>query len=92
MPFISPVIYSTRSESNKASAATANDAVCLWGSIDLAPTVEAAQVDATINSLREAVAFCAKTETPRRGQQTPSQNVLAPAIRLNLEPEKLTGV
>ena len=67
-------------------------AVCLWGSIDLAPTVEAAQADATINSLREAVAFCAKTETPRRAQQTPSQNVLAPAIRLNLEPEKLTGV
>jgi predicted PurR-regulated permease PerM len=67
-------------------------AVCLWGSVDLAPTVEAAQADATINSLREAVAFCAKTETPRRAQQTPSQNVLAPAIRLNLEPEKLTGV
>jgi predicted PurR-regulated permease PerM len=67
-------------------------AVCLWGSIDLAPTVEAAQADTTINSLREAVAFCAKAETPRRAQQTPSQNVLAPAIRLNLEPEKLTGV
>jgi hypothetical protein len=67
-------------------------AVCLWGGVDLAPTVEAAQADATINSLREAVAFCAKTETPRRAQQTPSQNVLAPAIRLNLEPEKLTGV
>ena len=67
-------------------------AVCLWGSVDLAPTVEAAQADATINSLREAVAFCAKTETSRRAQQTPSEAVLAPAVRLNLGPEKLTGV
>jgi hypothetical protein len=64
----------------------------LWGSVDLAPTVEAAQADATINSLREAVAFCAKTETSRPAQQTPSEAVLAPALRLNLEPEKLTGV
>ena len=67
-------------------------AVCLWGSVDLAPTVEAAQADATINSLRDAVAFCAKTETSRSAQQTPSEAVLAPAVRLNLEPEKLTGV
>ena len=67
-------------------------AVCLWGSADLAPTVEAAQADATINSLRDAVAFCAKTETSRRAQQRPSEAVLAPAVRLNLEAEKLTGV
>jgi hypothetical protein len=67
-------------------------AVCLWGGVDLAPTVEAAQADATINSLREAVAFCAKTETSRRAQKTPSEAVLAPAVRLNLEPEELTGV
>jgi AI-2E family transporter len=53
-------------------------AVCLWGSVDLAPTVEAAQADATIDSLRDAVAFCAKTETSRRAQQTPSEAVLAP--------------
>ena len=66
-------------------------AVCLWGGVDLAPTVEAAQADATINSLRDAVAFCA-AETSRRAQQTPSEAVLAPAVRLNLEPEKLTGV
>ena len=32
-------------------------AVCLWGGVDLPPTVEAAQADATINSLREAVAW-----------------------------------
>ena len=67
-------------------------AVCLWGSVDLAPTVEAAQADATINSLRDAVAFCAKTGTSRRAQQTPSEAVLASAVPLNLEPEKLTGV
>ena len=67
-------------------------AVCLWGSADLAPTVEAAQADATINSLRDAVAFRAKTETSRRAQQRPSEAVLAPAVRLNLEAEKLTGV
>ena len=67
-------------------------AVCLWGSVDLAPTVEAAQADATIDSLRDAVAFCAKTETSRRAQQTPSEAVLASAVPLNLEPEKLTGV
>ena len=46
-------------------------AVCLWGSVDLVPTVEAAQADATINSLRAAVAFCAKTETSWRAQQRP---------------------
>jgi predicted PurR-regulated permease PerM len=67
-------------------------AVCLWGSVDLAPTVEAAQADATINSLREAVAFCAKTETSRRAQQRPPEAVLASAVRLNLGPEKLAGV
>jgi len=67
-------------------------AVCLWGSADLATTVEAAQADATINSLKEAVAFCARTEPSRRVSQTPSEAVLAPAGRLNLEPEKLTGV
>ena len=67
-------------------------AVCLWGSVDLAPTVEAAQADATINSLRDAVAFCARTETSRRAQQTPSEAVLASAVGLNLEPEKLTSV
>jgi predicted PurR-regulated permease PerM len=67
-------------------------AVCLWGSVDLAPTVEAAQADATINSLREAVAFCAETETSRRAQQRPLEAILAPAVRLNLGPEKLAGV
>ena len=67
-------------------------AVCLWGSVDLAPTVEAAQADATINSLREAVAFCAKTETSRRAQQRPPEAVLAPAVQLNLGPEKLAGI
>ena len=64
-------------------------AVCLWGSVDLAPTVEAAQADATIDSLRDAVAFCAAS---RRAQQTPSEAVLASAVPLNPEPEKLTGV
>jgi len=67
-------------------------AVCLWGSVDLAPTVEAAQADATINSLREAVAFCAKAETSRRAQQGPPEAVLAPAVQSNLGPEKLAGV
>jgi predicted PurR-regulated permease PerM len=64
-------------------------AVCLWGSVDLAPTVEAAQADTTINSLREAVAFCAKAETSRRAQQRSPEGVLASAVQLNLEPEKL---
>jgi hypothetical protein len=64
-------------------------AVCLWGSVDLAPTVEAAQADATINSLREAVAFCTRTETSQRAQQTPPEAALAPAVGLNLGPEKL---
>ena len=67
-------------------------AVCLWGSVDLAPTVEAAQADATINSLREAVAFCAKTETSRRAQQTAPRSRSRSAVRLNLGPEKLAGV
>jgi predicted PurR-regulated permease PerM len=67
-------------------------AVCLWGTIDLAPMVEAAHADATINSLRAAVAFCAKTETCRRAQQRPLDAVLASAVQLNLGPEKLAGV
>jgi hypothetical protein len=57
-------------------------AVCLWGSVDLAPTGEAAQADATINSLKEAVAFCTKTPGA----------ALAPAVGLNLGPEKLSGI
>jgi len=67
-------------------------AVCLWGSVDLVPTVEAAQADATINSLRAAVAFCAKTETSWRTQQRPPEPVLAPAVRLNIGTERLAGV
>jgi hypothetical protein len=66
--------------------------VCLWGSVDLAPTVEAAQADATISSLREAVAFCAKTEAIQQAQKKGPEAVVAPAIRLNLGPEKLAGV
>ena len=61
-------------------------------SVDLAPTVEAAQADATISSLKEAVAFCTKTETPRRVQQTPPEAALAPTVGLNLGPEKLVGI
>ena len=67
-------------------------AVCLWGSVDLAPTGEAAQADATINSLKEAVAFCTKTDTSQRAQQTPPGAALDPAVGLNLGPEKLAGI
>jgi hypothetical protein len=67
-------------------------AVCLWGSGDLAPTVEAAQADATINSLKEAVVFCTKTENSHRAQQTPPEAALATPVGLNLGPEKLAGV
>ena len=66
-------------------------AVCLWGSVDLAPTVEAAHADATINSLRDAVAFCAKTETSPRAQPSAIEVVLAPVVQLNFGPEKLAG-
>jgi hypothetical protein len=67
-------------------------AVCLWGSVDLGPTIEAAQADATINSLSEAVTFCAKTATSRRAQQRTVEAVLAPAVQLNLGPDNLAGV
>jgi predicted PurR-regulated permease PerM len=67
-------------------------AVCLWGSDDLAAAIEAAHADATINSLREAVAFCAKTETSSRAQQRPPEAALLPPVRLNLATEKLAGV
>ncbi len=66
-------------------------AVCLWGSVDLAPAVEAAHADATINSLRDAVAFCAKTETSPRAQPSAIEVVLAPVVQLNSGPEKLAG-
>ncbi len=64
-------------------------AVCLWGSHDLGPTVEAAQPDATINSLKEAVAFCAKTDISRQAQQKPVEVFLDPALQLNIGPERL---
>ena len=55
-------------------------AVCLWGSVDLTPTVEAAQADETINSLSEAVAFCVKTQTPQRIQEgSPAGILVAPS-------------
>jgi hypothetical protein len=67
-------------------------AVCLWGSVDLVPTVEAAQADTTINSLREVVAFCAKKETSRPAQQRAAEPSLVPAIQSNPGAEKLAGV
>jgi predicted PurR-regulated permease PerM len=50
--------------------------VCLWGSPDLTPTVEAAQADETMNSLREAVAFCAKTRASQRVQENSPTSIL----------------
>jgi len=41
-------------------------AVCLWGSVELAAMAEAAQADATIGSLREAVDFLATPARPRQ--------------------------
>lgn len=67
-------------------------AVCLWGSDDLAPTIEAAQADVTINSLKEAVAFCAITKISRRAQQQLAEAVPASAVELELGPEKLARV
>ena len=51
-------------------------AVCLWGSADLAPTIEAAQADVTVNSLREAVAFCANKDHSARAaaRRSPSSS------------------
>jgi hypothetical protein len=66
-------------------------AVCAWGSPDLGPTIEAAQADATMNSLREAVAFCAKTEISRQAQQRPVEVVLNPTVQFNIGTEKLAG-
>jgi predicted PurR-regulated permease PerM len=36
--------------------------ICLWGSSDLAPMIEAAHADATVSSLREVVDFCVASE------------------------------
>ncbi len=53
-------------------------AVCLWGSGDLAPMIEAAQADATVSSLREALEFCAKFATPARFEEVvPAAQLLA---------------
>jgi predicted PurR-regulated permease PerM len=40
-------------------------AVCLWGSVDLPTMTAAANADATIGSLHEAVDFCASPSEPR---------------------------
>jgi hypothetical protein len=67
-------------------------AVCLWGSVDLGPTIEAAQADATITSLREAIAFCTKAAVSRRTREGSPQAIIVPEVQLNLGPEKLAGV
>ncbi|MBV8896231.1 MAG: AI-2E family transporter [Acidobacteriaceae bacterium] len=66
-------------------------AVCLWGSADLAPAAEAAQADTMVNSLKEAVAFCERTDLTQP-TRTPVEAVPTPAVELNLGPEKLADV
>jgi len=51
-------------------------AVCLWGSADLAPMIDAAHADATVSSLREAIDFCART-APARPEEAASLALLA---------------
>jgi hypothetical protein len=65
--------------------------VCLWGSDDLGPTIEAAQADATINSLKEAVAFCTKAEVARRAREPAPDPVLVTAVELGSGVEKLAS-
>ena len=67
-------------------------AVCLWGSVDLGPTIEAAQANETINSLREAVAFCTRVENTRRARETAPECVLVPVVELDAGAKKLAGV
>jgi hypothetical protein len=67
-------------------------AVCLWGSVDLGPTIEAAQADETINSLREAVAFCTRAENTRRAGETAAERVVVPVVEVDAGAEKLAGV
>jgi len=67
-------------------------AVCLWGCVDLGPTIEAAQAHATINSLREAVAFCTKAEITRQEKERAADPALVPAIEVDAGAEKLAGV
>jgi hypothetical protein len=52
-------------------------AVCLWGGADLAPMVEAAQADATVNSLSEAINFCVRTAIPAQPEEVASAPLLA---------------
>ncbi len=52
-------------------------AVCLWGSADIAPMIEAAHADATVSSLGEAIAFCARTATATRPEEAASLALLA---------------
>ena len=66
-------------------------AVCLWGSDDLGPTIEAAQADATINSLKEAIAFCTKAEIARRASEPVAEPVLVAAVELGSGDEKLAS-
>lgn len=44
-------------------------AVCLWGAADLAAMAESARADATLGTVREAVAFCA--QEPRSSEANP---------------------
>jgi predicted PurR-regulated permease PerM len=67
-------------------------AVCLWGSVDLGPTIEAAQANETINSLREAVAFCTRVESTRRAREPAAERVPVPVVELDAGAEKLAGV
>jgi predicted PurR-regulated permease PerM len=46
--------------------------VCLWGSRDLEPMIDAARADATVNSLRDAVDFCDRAVRPEMTSQAAS--------------------
>ena len=54
---IAPIRYSVRRLRKKFPAIPI--AVCLWGSAELAAQAEAARADATVGTLRDAIAFCA---------------------------------
>jgi hypothetical protein len=56
------------------------------------PTIEAAQADATINSLREAIAFCMKAAITRRARERAADPAVVHAIGLDAGAEKLARV
>jgi predicted PurR-regulated permease PerM len=72
---LASIRYSVRRLRKKFSDAPI--VVCLWGGAELSPASEAARADATVNSLAEAIDFCANAASAERTVEAPDASPIA---------------